>query len=101
MASTEKGVQRTVLDYLSYKKIFHWRQNSGTFKTDRGGFYNIGIVGAPDIFCVKESKLYALEIKDIKGKLNPNQEIFRDALEKAGGKYFVIKRLEDLIKTGI
>ena len=75
--STEKDTQKSVLDFLRLKGIFHFRQNSGAFKTERGGFYRMGKSGAPDIVAVVNicyiGVYVALEIKDISGKLNDNQ----------------------------
>lgn len=103
MPSTEKETQKAVLDYLSLKGIFHYRQNSGAFKTDRGGFYRMGASGAPDIVAVVNicyiGVYVALEIKDIHGKLNDNQIKFKEDLEKSGGFYFIIRSLEDCINA--
>ena len=63
--------------------------------------FTVGMAGSPDIICVVKGIYWGLEIKDIKGKLNNNQEIFRDALEKAGGIYLVIKSLDDVISAGL
>jgi len=95
--STEKETQKACIEYLTAKKIFFWRQNSGSFKTENGGFYSMGVKGAPDIFAVIRGKLYGFEIKDIKGKLNENQIKFRDNFECAGGNYFVIRNIDELM----
>ncbi len=96
--STEKETQKACIEYLTAKKIFFWRQNSGAFKTERGGFYSMGVKGAPDIFAVIKGTLYAFEIKDIKGKQNENQIEFEKNLMHAGGKYFVIRNIDEFIK---
>ena len=94
----EKDIQRTILDYLLVKRIFHWRQNSGAFKTDAGGFYRIGIVGAPDIFILRKGIIYACEVKNEKGKQSESQKAFQEQFEKAGGVYFIARTLEDVIE---
>ena len=94
----EKDIQRTILEYLLIKKIFHWRQNSGAFKTDAGGFYRIGIVGAPDIFILIQGIIYACEVKNEKGKQSESQKAFQQGFEKAGGIYFIARTLEDVIE---
>lgn len=54
--------------------------------------------GLPDRIAIKDSKVYFLEIKKPKGgKQSKNQKLFQERLEKAGGKYLLIKNLEDLI----
>ncbi len=97
----EKEIQVSILEYLVLKKVFHWRQNSGAFKTAKGGFYRMGIIGAPDIFCLKDGKCYGLEVKVPKGKLNPNQIDFSIAFTRAGGYYEVVRSIDDVIALGL
>ena len=96
--SKEKDIQKVIIEYLLIKKIFHWRQNSGAFKTDAGGFYRIGIVGAADIFILQKGIIYACEVKNEKGKQSDTQKTFQEQFEKAGGIYFIARNLEDVIK---
>ena len=96
MKSTEKATQAAILEWLTWKRVFHWRQNSGAFRTERGGFYLIGIKGAPDIFAIKDGICYGIEVKDVKGRQNENQIAFQQAFEEAGGVYILAKRLEDV-----
>ncbi len=35
----EQDLIKLICDYLTAKQIFHYRQNSGSFQTERGGFY--------------------------------------------------------------
>lgn len=102
MASTEKFTQAAILEYLSLRGIFHYRQNSGAFKTQTGGFYRFGEKGAPDVIAVINGKYIGIEVKDVKGVLNDNQKDFRDRLEKAGGVYLVVRNIDafmDFIST--
>jgi hypothetical protein len=49
----ETEIQAAIMAYLRLKGHFFWRNNSGAFKTARGGFYRVGTPGAPDIIgCV-------------------------------------------------
>jgi hypothetical protein len=50
--SQEKATQTAILEWLAWKRIFHYRQNSGGFKRDDGHFYRFGAKGAPDIIAV-------------------------------------------------
>ena len=50
---------------LRLKGRFFWRNNSGAFKTERGGFYRIGTPGAPDIIGCFHGKFVALELKTV------------------------------------
>jgi hypothetical protein len=99
MKSTEKATQAAILDFLALKGVFHWRNNTGTFKTDRGGYYRFGMPGSPDIMCVvpPSGQLLGIEVKDTKGRLNENQILFRDRLESVGGRYIVARSLDDVL----
>lgn len=97
----ESETQKAIVQYLTFKHIFHWRQNSGAFKTEAGGFYRMGAKGAPDIFVVKEGTIYAIEVKSLTGRQNANQVSFQTDLERAGGKYFVVRTLDDVFKIGL
>lgn len=97
MASSEKYVQRAVLDYLALKRIFHWRNNSGALRTERGGFIKFGAVGSPDIFAIHNGVIYGFEIKDVKGRLSDGQKVFQEGMNKAGGQYIVVRSIDDVI----
>ena len=96
--STEKATQAAILKYLTAKRIFHYRNNSGAFKRDDGHFYRFGALGSPDIVCVFKGRYIGIECKDIKGKQNENQIAFQKALEDAGGLYLLVQSLDDITK---
>jgi penicillin-binding protein-related factor A (putative recombinase) len=95
---SEKSLQKAILDYLTLKKVFHYRNNSGAFRTEKGGFYRFGAVGSPDIVCVIKGQYVALEIKGTYGKQSLGQKKFQEDLEKAGGSYFLIRCFEDFVE---
>lgn len=97
MPSTEKSTQKSILEYLTIKGIFHYRNNSGGFKDQRNRFYRFGALGSPDIVAVVNGQYVAIEVKDIKGRQNDNQINFQKALERAGGKYILAKSLDDVV----
>jgi hypothetical protein len=65
---------------LRLKGRFLWRNNSGAFKTERGGFYRVGTPGAPDIIGWVDGKFVGLEVKTAKGKLSGDQVAFGERL---------------------
>jgi len=91
----ESHIQRSVLDYLSLKNIFHYRQNTGAFKRD-DHFYQFGTKGSPDVVCVINGQYVGIECKSSTGKQSDSQKDFQEQLEKAGGKYLIVRSLEDL-----
>lgn len=98
MKSNEKGVQNAVIKYLALKKYFYWRNNSGALKTERGGFLRFGAVGSPDIFVIHKGRIIGLEIKD-KSKQSDGQKDFEAGMVKAGGEYFIIRSIDDIMKV--
>lgn len=96
MKSTEKATQAAILEWLAWKRIFHWRNNTGAMKTERGSFIRFGAKGSPDIFVLTQGVLFGIECKDVKAKPTPDQVAFGEALERAGGVYIVARRLEDV-----
>lgn len=100
----EAEIQNTILAYLKYRRVFHWRQNSGAGIMKQGAgtrFIRFGVIGAPDIFVIKDGTIYGLEVKSKVGKQNDNQKEFQEGFEKAGGAYHVVRCLEDVQKIGL
>ena len=95
----ESDIQKSIIDYLTIKKVFFWRQNSGAVVTESKRFIRMGITGAPDIFIVKNGQIIGLEIKTLKGRQNENQKNFQEMFEKAGGIYYLVRSLDDVIKV--
>ena len=101
----ESDVQRSILEYLQIKRIFHYRNNSGAFvfpetANTKRRFFKAGVVGSPDIICVINGQFVGIEVKKPGGKQNDNQIQFQKDLEKAGGKYVLAYSLDDVIKEG-
>ena len=99
LKSSEKDIQRTILEYLALKGIFHYRQNTGAFKDTQGHLYRFGATGSPDIVCVHRGRYVGIEVKGEKGKQSPAQEQFQENLERAGGMYILARSLDDVIGT--
>jgi len=99
MPSTEKPTQSAIMEYLAYKDIFHYRQNSGAMKVKHGFYRFSSMNGLADIVAVVKGVYYGIEVKDTKGKQNPNQILYQKNLEKAGGVYILAKSLDDVTKV--
>lgn len=96
MQSAEKETQKLILEYLTRKGLFHYRQNTGAFK--RGGrMYKFGTPGAPDILVVKKGRYIGIEVKGPTEKQEPDQVAFQEALEKAGGAYLLARSVEEVV----
>ena len=73
---TEKELQDAVIELAGYRK---WRTYH-TYDSRRSA------AGFPDLVCVRDEILY-IELKSEIGKLSPYQQVWRDAIETAGGQY--------------
>lgn len=93
----ESAIQAQILQYLSLKGIFHYRNNSGGFKDANNHFYRFGALGSPDIICVVEGRFVGIEVKAPGGRQSEHQISFQKRLEAAGGKYILAYSLEDVI----
>ncbi len=95
----ESAIQAQILQYLTLKGIFHYRNNSGGFKDANNHFYRFGALGSPDIICVVKGQFVGIEVKASGGKQSDHQISFQKRLEAAGGRYLLIYSLEDLIEA--
>ena len=93
----EKEIQKVISEYLTLKRIFFYRNNSGAFRSEGGGFYRFGATGSPDIVAVIRGKYIGIEVKTERGILSPGQKQFKENLEKAGGIYLVVRSLNELL----
>lgn len=97
----EADIQRDILVFLSYRRLFHWRQNSGAMPIGTGAgrrFVSFGTAGAPDIFVVKDGQIHGIEVKTAVGRQNDNQKEFQRGFEAAGGKYHLVRTLAEVMK---
>ena len=97
----EVDVQRAILEWLEWKHIFHYRNNSGAFvfpetATHKRRFFKAGVVGAPDIVCVVKGQYVGIECKASKGRQSENQKEFQRQLEAAGGRYVLAYSVDDV-----
>ena len=97
--STEKATQQACMEYLDARGIFYYRQNTGATRTESGGFIRYGAVGSPDIIAVLAGQYIGIEVKDKHGKQSPGQVLFQQKLEKAGGRYLLIRDIDELIEA--
>ncbi len=98
--TSEKQLMRGCLDYLAYYKktypIFYFRANSGSVITQGGRVFKGASAGTPDIILLVDSIFCGLECKTEKGKQSPAQKEAEQAIIAAGGKYFLIRSMEEI-----
>lgn len=107
----ESHIQNQILQYLSFKGIYCWRNNSvGVFdpirkiyrKAKNGYLINgvsdiLGII-PPQISRSKAPIFIAIEVKSRKGKLSESQKIFIENINKNGGVGLVLRSIDEAIE---
>lgn len=101
LKETEASIQRTIMDYLTVRRIFHWRQNSGAFPGEYKGKKRFvrftSIKGVSDILGIYKGRLLAIEVKRPGEKPTVDQLAFMESVKAAGGIAFVARDLGDVI----
>lgn len=101
--SSEQEVQKAIIDYLQYHRVFCWKQNNtGVYKHSTGRYIPSGKKGLPDIVAVVGGKFVGIECKRKGGVQTESQKLFQTQLERAGGLYILARSIEDvecLVKT--
>ena len=96
----ETDIQRQILDFLKFCKVFAWRNNTRTVWV-AGRPIKYGIIGGGDIIGVLPGgRFLSIEVKSPKGqtakKRAEAQEKFRDAINGAGGLAIVARSVEEV-----
>jgi hypothetical protein len=97
----EREIQAAICQYLDVRKHFWWRNNSGAFTTEHGGFVRFGRPGSPDIIVVHVGRPYFLEVKRPGSYQSPEQKGFQARAEKVGALYAVVRSIEDVQALGL
>lgn len=102
MNEREQDIQKAILDYLEAKRRFFWRNNSGAYRTENGGYVRYGAPGSPDIFVLTDGGfLVQLEVKTKKGRQSPDQKEWQRRSEEVGAEYHVVRSIDDVIELGL
>lgn len=102
----EIDIQRSIIDYLKIlekvEKLYFFRAGAGLVKLpDYKGkqrVFRSGRPGCPDIIVCYKGRFIGLEVKTDKGRLNTNQSETAQKIEDAGGEYWVVRSIDDVIK---
>lgn len=94
----ERDIQKSIIDYLRVKKIFHYKNSTiGIYKKSTDSYIPSQSVGSPDIICVIDGKYVGIEVKRPKGIQSESQKEFQKNLERAGGRYILARSIDDVI----
>jgi len=106
----ESDIQNTICEYLEMRgRCFFRLNNIPAFNRLAGGGITMRRLpkytpkGLPDIVVVQGGMFVALEVKREKPKTyqSADQKEFQAWVEKHGGKYFVVRKIEDVIAIGL
>ena len=95
--TSEKIVQKRILDWLNHEEIFAWRNNSGLLFI-QGRRVQLGAPGSPDIIGIMpdgSGRFFGIEVKGAKGKQNDNQLAFEQKVKQWNGVYIVARSLDE------
>jgi hypothetical protein len=106
----EADLQKLIIDWLTAKRIWHERRNTGAMKGShkgKGWFVRFGKPGVADIMATRHPIfaeflhpiVYWIEVKAPKGVQSPEQKAFQAEVEAQGMKYILARSLEDVQKV--
>lgn len=109
MASPENQIQNAILDYLALKHkkdgmLFGRINTGGVYDPTRKTFRSMpkySLNGFPDIFVVKDGFFIGLEVKTKSGRQSANQKEFEKNCKQAGGEYYVVRSIDDVMEIGL
>ncbi len=98
----EKDVLRVILHYLTIRKVWHRRINSGgAMLNGHGGggqFVRFGAPGMPDILARgSNGTVVWIEVKSPTGKQTPDQKAWQRDAEGFGDVYILARKVEDVM----
>ncbi len=101
-AQSETVIQRAILDWLIWHRIFAWREARIPTPIRRGNQI-VGLrradphtLGIPDILACVRGRMIGIEVKTKIGKQSLEQIAWQDRIEKAGGLYLLARSVNDV-----
>ena len=104
MKETEAQIQKAILQWGTYKKVLMHRINvigTPVHKKDGSTGYrpstNAGMADIHATVMVEDIPVSVwLEVKTKTGKQSPKQRQFQEAVEAAGGYYFIVRSIDEV-----
>jgi len=97
---SERDITRSIRDYLTLHKVFHWK----VFQTLGSTPGIVDILGILPCRCEcgrKYGRMLAIEVKTATNGLSSPQEAFLRNAEQAGAVAIVARSVTDVIESGI
>lgn len=104
MASNENLVLQSIGEYLTWKKHFFWRANTTPIYDASRKVYRsmpkFSKRGVPDLIVIKDGQFIGLEVKD-KSPQSKDQKTFEKECKENGCRYYLVRSIDDVKKTGL
>lgn len=93
----EGQIKKDICDYLSAIGVMFWIQQAGKIpgRINRSRYLRNGV---SDLLGLWKGRLLAIEVKTPKGRVSPEQQSFIDEVNRFGGKAFIARSLDDVIR---
>lgn len=96
----ETDLVKSIKDYARYKRgLYLFRAQSGAVRVEHGGFMRLAESGTPDLVGCWRGLFIGWECKVGKNKQSEQQREAQKLIEASGGKYFIVRSLDDFIQT--
>lgn len=74
-----------------------WRCNTGMATDKTGRRIRFGVPGQPDIQGCAAGRWIGVEVKSATGRQSPEQRVFQERIENAGGVYVLVRSADEAI----
>ncbi len=102
LVESEAQIQNAICDYLAYRNYFFWRQNTAGVWDSKNQTHRrqpkYAINGIPDIILIAKGFFIGIEVKKQKGVQSENQKEFERRCNKAQGKYFLVRSVDEIMQ---
>lgn len=99
-AYSEHAIEQQILEWLNLEGWLAWKlKDSASYDPGQKKFLTPGgfrINGVSDVVAVKDGVVLFLEVKTEKGRQSDAQKMFEKKLAEKGGRYFVVRSLDDV-----
>jgi len=96
----ESEIQKQILDYLKLKRCVVFKHRNVGIMKPNGSYIPLafGEKGISDIIgCLPDGRFLAIEVKQPKGKVSPEQQEFIQSVLRNKGIAFVARSLDDVM----
>ncbi len=100
---TENEIHKAVVNHLSIRgepNVFWFHPANGGKRSWSQGklFKALGVIaGVPDLIFLKSARVYGLELKTLKGRLQPAQSACMEAMRASGAECAVARGLDEAL----